>query len=476
MSRGDVTPAAESREGRDASAGARVLRGLAIVAILAGVSVVSIAVALRLAPAQTVRTFGQTIEVGATSFAPSISGPGEVVLFGRTLPTQVEFVGPVRPRLVLTDISVNEQVAGLLEPGSREGSAAVGEQLARGWRRYFVWEMGIAALVAFVLLGAIAGWRRYGPRKTAITVAGGLGFVVVANLGVIMITAFTAPAVLRDIGSLNELVGREEIRPIARLPEDPIPRLQAVVIGDSVAAGLGGPPPAEPTEQDLACRRSTIAFAETLARVNDWEVENVACSGASIAEGILGPQSVAGRTVPPQLSTVTRATHAEVVVVNVGANDVNWSVLVRICAASDVCDDRGQTAYFQRLLDRFARDYYELLRHLAALPGDPLILVHRYYLPFDPEQDCLEPYGLTGDKLDVLSTRLETLNETIAAGARSFGFTTVQPNFTGHDLCSDQSYVQGFEDPAPLHPNARGHLAIALADERALLTSERSSV
>ena len=54
-------------------------------------------------------------------------------------------------------------------------------------------------------------------------------------------------------------------------------------------------------------------------------------------------------------------------------------------------------------------------------------------------------------------------------GAQTFGYQTVQPDFSGHELCTSSSYVQGPSDPAPLHPNARGQLVIALADERALL-------
>ena len=59
--------------------------------------------------------------------------------------------------------------------------------------------------------------------------------------------------------------------------------------------------------------------------------------------------------------------------------------------------------------------------------------------------------------------------QVLASGAETFGYRSVQPDFGGHELCTDQSYVQGPDDPAPLHPNARGHLVIALADERALL-------
>jgi hypothetical protein len=103
------------------------------------------------------------------------------------------------------------------------------------------------------------------------------------------------------------------------------------------------------------------------------------------------------------------------------------------------------------------------------MPGEPLILINQYYAPFDPALDCLVSIGLTAEKIGVLLDRLDTLNDVIANGARTFGYLTAKPDFTGHELCTNQSYVQGETDPAPLHPNARGQLAIALADERALL-------
>jgi hypothetical protein len=69
----------------------------------------------------------------------------------------------------------------------------------------------------------------------------------------------------------------------------------------------------------------------------------------------------------------------------------------------------------------------------------------------------------------VLLNRLTTFNNVLAAGAASFGFDAVAPSFAGHELCTPESFVQGPGDNAPLHPNAAGELAIALADERALL-------
>jgi lysophospholipase L1-like esterase len=450
-----------------------VLRALATVAALLVVAAVSIAIGLLVTPARSVEVLGQRVAVGAAPPTLSLAGPGEVVLFGRRIPTEVEFVGPVRPRLVLTDITIDAQVTGAFAPPGRAAArTAVGEALADGWRRYFVLESVVVGLAALLLVGAIAGWRRTDGRRTAIAIVVGVMLVEVVNVGAIMVTAFTAPDTLRGVGSLTELVGREELRPVPPAPGPDAPGVQAIVLGDSVAAGLGGPPLPEATGADEACERSASSFARTLARVNVWNVLNLACSGATIDAGILGPQYAGGRRLPPQLAVAKRVDDAEVWIVNVGANDLDWSTLVSLCGAADACDDRAQTAFFQRSLDDFTQDYYELLRQLAGVPGDPLVVINRYYAPFDPTLDCLGPVGLTSEKLEVLLGRLEALNAVLGSGAATFGHPSVQPDFTGHELCTDASYVQGVDDDAPLHPNARGQLVIALAVERALLEAD----
>lgn len=448
----------------------RVLRALLVVGTLFVVSAAAIAFALQVTPERSISALGQTIEVGATAPTFSTSGPGEIVLFGRSLPTQVDFVGPVRPRLVLADISIDAQVADAFAPPGRAAAAsALGDALAGGWRRYFMWEIGFAALGAVLLLGAIAGWRGFDWKRTAVTVIGGVLFVEAVNLGAIMVTAFTAPDILSGVASVSELVGRDEVRPLPIAEGPTQDDVQAVVLGDSTSAGLGGPPLADASPEDEACERSSFAFAVTLARVNEWNVDNLGCSGATIERGILGPQFAGDRWIPPQLGVAKRAVAAEVVIISIGANDLRWSTLVRLCGASDTCDDRALTAFFQRSLDDFTQDYYELLRQLAALPGDPLVLINQYYVPFDTEVGCLASSGLTSEKVGVLLDRLDTLNTVLANGAETFGHSAIKPDFSGHGLCTDQSYVQGPDDPAPLHPNARGHLVIALAVERALL-------
>src|SRR3954447_18066419 len=448
----------------------RLLRVVAAAGVLVLVAVASIAFALRVTPERTVHAFGQAVSVGTAPPSWHLRGPGQAVLFGQTIPTQVDFVGPVRPQLTLTDISLNEQVAGLFSPGPRASVAeTLGSALATGWRWYFATEIAFVALAAIVVLGAIAGWRRYHGKKTVMVIAGGVLFVEAVNLGLIGVTAFTAPGILRDVRSLDSVVGQTQMAPVAVAPGPPLTGVQAIVLGDSTAAGLGGPPHAGATANDTACETRSLAFAHVLSRVNEWNVGNLACSGATIPDGIIGPQSEGGRTMRPQLAVAKRAPNAEAVIVSVGANDLQWNTLIRLCAAADSCDNRAITAYFQRRLSTFTSDYLGLLSQLGALPGNPTIVINQYYAPFASSQDCLASLGLSADKVDSLLQALQALNDVPANGAQTFGYQTVQPDFTGHELCTDQSYVQGPTYPAPLHPNARGQLVIALADERALL-------
>jgi lysophospholipase L1-like esterase len=450
--------------------GRGIVRALVGLATIAVITVASIAFGLRITPLQSVSALGQTVGVGVTSPTASLRGPGEVDLFGQPLPTQARFVGPVRPRLVLTDITLNQQVAGLFSPDTQAGSAlALGEQLASGWKRYFAWEITFVAVGALLLLGMIAGWRRHrwSWKKTLVTVLGGLLVVEAVNVGLILLTASTASSVLNDVHSLGELVGRSEQPALAAAPGPPLPGVQAIVMGDSTAAGLGGAPLPNPSPDDEACGRSADAYGVLLGRVNRWNIKNLACSGATIRSGLLGSQTTADRSLPPQLAVAKRAVNAKAVVIGVGANDLNWGPMIRLCAVSVACDDRASTVFFQRQLSLFARDYYELLRQIAGLPDDPKVVINLYYAPFAVDATCLT--GLTPAKIGVLLDRLGALNAVLADGAKTFGYLSVKPDFTGHGLCMGQPYVQGLGDAAPFHPNGTGQLVIALADERALL-------
>jgi hypothetical protein len=108
------------------------------------------------------------------------------------------------------------------------------------------------------------------------------------------------------------------------------------------------------------------------------------------------------------------------------------------------------------------------LSRLAALPAHPQVIINRYYDPFGSQPGCLGQAGLSAANLQVLTSRLNTLNDVLAKGAAQFGFSSPQPDFAGHQLCTPQPYVQRLDAAAPFHPTVLGQLAIALADQAAV--------
>src|SRR5215472_13096935 len=102
---------------------------LALAAGIALVAAVSIAVALLVTPLQQVSLAGQTVGVGAAAPTLSVSGPGELDLFGQRLPTILQFAGPVRPRLALTRITLGRQLATAFSPRGQSPAGAIGSAL-----------------------------------------------------------------------------------------------------------------------------------------------------------------------------------------------------------------------------------------------------------------------------------------------------------------------------------------------------------
>jgi lysophospholipase L1-like esterase len=451
---------------------ARVLAAVAV--ILA--AVVAAVVALEVTPMQTVTVAGQVIKVGA---APRLgfSGPGEVDLFGQGLPTAVSIPGPVQPRLQLSQITLNSQLANFVTGHSpSHAGLALRTGLVAGWEHYFAWETAAAALAALILAGAVAGWRRLGGKATGLLLIVVLVATTALNLGAVALTANGARNALRHVSSLNQLVGSEDVStPPAQPSPQPVPGIQEVVLGDSTAAGAGLPILAHPSAADGACGRSSESYALDLAGVNGWRALNLACDSATIANGLLGPQSQGGLQIPAQITSLNQIRDPTVVIVSVGADDLQWSAILQYCAVTPQCDSQASNAYFQQKLAQFSTSYLQLLIQLGSLPGHPRVIINRYYDPFGSDLSCITQRGLTAAKVKIIQTWLTALNETLAKGAAQFGFLSPQPSFDGHTLCSPLSYVQGLGDPAPFHPTAEGEFAIALTDEVALASQARVS-
>jgi hypothetical protein len=434
-----------------------VVIGLAVVIPLA-----SIEVSLLISPAQNVEAGGQSLQLSAGP-AASASGPGTLELFGQSIPTTQQFSGPVRPRLLWAEVThYGELLTALRDPGH------LGQALRDGWSGYFVRELLIAVLAAAILAALSLALLR---RRWQLILAGiALAGVVAGGLDALAInSAAQGLQQLSQVRTLDQLVGRAPLAIDPASRRSPSTTASTVVIGDSTAAGAGNPPIVHATPEDTACRRSQDSYAADIAAVNNSTVVNLACTNASIEEGLFGPEAINGVLVPSQLARLEAMTGVKTVIVSIGANEMHWTQLMELCLVSPQCNDSASAAWFAQALDNFTIDYYDLLQRLATLPGSPRVIVNEYYDPLPAQPVCTGEPEITASKAMVLLSRLTTFNTVLADGAASFGFEAVDPSFAGHELCTQQSFVQGLDDAAPLHPNAAGEIAIALADEEALL-------
>ncbi len=435
------------------------------VCLAAVIPLASIEASLLIAPAQHIEAAGQSLALSAGPSA-STSGPGTLELFGQSIPTTQQFSGPIRPRLLWAEVThYDELLLALRQPQH------LGQDLRNGWSAYFIRELLITVLIAAVL--AALGLALLRARWQLIVAGLALSAVVAGGVDALAISsAAQGLQQLSQVRTLDQLVGRAPLAVDPTSHRAPSPAISTVVIGDSTAAGAGNPPVARASREDTACRRSRDSYAADIAGVNSSTVVNLACTNASIEQGLFGPEAINGTLVPSQLARLETMPGVKTVIVSIGANEMHWAQLMELCLVAPQCDDTASAAWFSQALDSFTIDYYDLLQRLAALPRLPRVIINEYYDPLAAQPVCPRLPAITAAKSAVLTSRLTTFNTVLADGAASFGFDAVAPSFAGHELCTQQSFVQGLNDGAPLHPNAAGEIAIALADEQALLNPE----
>ena len=441
----------------------QIARVLAVTLWLAlVVPLASIEISLLVSPSQNVEAGGQSLALSAGP-AASTSGPGTLELFGQSIPTTQQFSGPIRPRLLWAEVTHYDQLLLALKQPEH-----LGQDLRGGWSAYFARQLVIAVLVAAALAALSFALLRRGWQEFVAGIA-----VALLVAGVVDAVAINSAAQglqqLSQVRTLDQLVGRSPLAVDTTPHRAPNATATTVVIGDSTAAGAGNPQVPHATEEDSACRRSRDSYAADIAAVNDSTVVNLACTNASIENGLFAAEVINGALIPSQLARLEAMNGVKTVIVSIGANEMHWTQLMELCLVAPQCDDTASAAWFAQALDSFTIDYYDLLQRLASLPGLPRVIVNEYYDPLPVNPDCAGQPAITAAKSAVLLNRLTTFNTVLSDGAASFGFDAVAPNFAGHELCTPQSFVQGPADSAPLHPTAAGEIAIALADEQALL-------
>jgi lysophospholipase L1-like esterase len=467
-------------------------------------ALLSLLLAVMITPPVPVTVLGQDVLVGAVKPSGSlgVSGPGIAELFGEgSVETVAVFDGPLRPRIVWQRFNRDAAAGAFIESttagdGFRLDTATIGGELAHGWTSYLIRLVavaGVLGVLAYLLVGAAIGivrgarWRQQWAQSLIGPLVLSSSLAMCVTLAAAGLTVVSGREQLAGVVTLADLTGSSALVPPPSPASSPRGDVEVAVIGDSTAAGVGNAPLREPTDADIACARSRDAYARVLQAAIGRAVENLACGSATIPAGLLGSQARRPVSPAPQVGVLKSITSLRVVIVSVGANDIGWSDLLRYCYALSRCDDRVTRQLSENRLDTFRLHYAQLLQQLAELPTHPAVIVTGYYDPFGTRFDCPalrdptapevvpEGYGFgprptdtdpgvaERRKIDPMRSVLAELNSVLAQGAQAFGFASVLPSFEGHELCSDQPWVQGMSEAYPFHPRAAGELAIAAA-------------
>lgn len=296
-----------------------------------------------------------------------------------------------------------------------------------------------------------------------------------------------------------------------------------VALGDSVAAGEGIAynwtwnghkwvrPNDTPTwdtqsgQSNAGCHQDFDAYPHALRDSLGASLLDLACTGATTAEGVIGSEpGLSG----PQLGASEVGTQntaydnaaPDVVTLTVGADDLDFKDKVIACYTPNTnCGSDSDKAEVRRELAILATSLRVVLAQIQtrgqADGKIPIVALTQYYSPFPNSYDSrcvdIKPYWyatLSNDGMQYLEWGLGQLNDTIATAARSFPNVVLVPppaSFADHRWCSSDPWVYGASidgpdllhpkgrgNPAPFHPTPGGQAAIAtniaqyLADQR----------
>lgn len=266
--------------------------------------------------------------------------------------------------------------------------------------------------------------------------------------------------------------------PASSSAEDTAPRFGSyVALGDSFSAA-----PFVPTT-DLAegCFRSSGNFPALLAEDLGAELVDVSCSGADTGD-ITGRQVTAGGrgAVAPQLRAVSSDT--DLVTVSIGGNDSGlFGTLTRECTTSvsrgASCEDRllGELGDPATDLEAIEKSVTRTLEQVSRKAPEATVVLVGYLRLSNPDLDC-PGFPLAPGDSDFLARVEAELNRALRGAARAADveFLDMRPASRGHEICSDEPWVNGrTTDQAralAYHPFVEGQQAVA--DEIAALLGE----
>ena len=269
------------------------------------------------------------------------------------------------------------------------------------------------------------------------------------------------------IVSLGLIVGA--VAPTAAYAQSNEQSVRYVALGDSVSAGAGLPSLSGPSQEDELCDRSSQAYPYQVAAALGTTVTQLACSGAKVDEGVYGEQTIKDTDISPQLNRAFENGTPDIITITVGANDARWVQAIRDCYiwhCGSKFDVFKEKAYRADLRAELGWTLYKINEMSNGHP--PRVLLSGYYSPFTT-LDCTGDSRITSSEQKWLRDQSAMLNQAIRSVVPYFSFAEYVPiDFSGHELCAEDPWIQGTSDTAPFHPTAEGQSAIARAFVNAL--------
>lgn len=234
-----------------------------------------------------------------------------------------------------------------------------------------------------------------------------------------------------------------------------------VALGSSFSAGLGL---GEHTSgSPTVCMRSINSYPQQLARMLDYSLMDMSCSGATIKNVWHGGQAFLG----PQIDAI--GPNTKLVTLTAGGNDVNY------------VGDLGMLAYRYRIdlikkfmgfrwnvedkeFSQLERDMTDVLKEITRRAPSASVVLVTYPTLLPPIGNCVQT-GISDEEAVLMRKVAKKFSEVQRAAALTANVILVEMEGVsiGHDICSQKPWVNGPSPTsgAPFHPTYLGAEGVA---------------
>lgn len=249
-----------------------------------------------------------------------------------------------------------------------------------------------------------------------------------------------------------------------------------IAMGSSFAAGPGIPTYYE--DPPTPCARSTGNYAHLLAGRLNLALTDVSCSGATTAH-LTGRRALPqGNSLPPQLDALTPDTR--LVTVTIGGNDILYISRLSAAGCNMLAAQNWDKEKCPPVPMPTEADYATLAASMDAIakeirrrsPEARLVFVdYLTILPATGDCEAARLFDFDAKDSREVALRLAAITANVAAD-NAADIVKASALSVDHNACSADPWMHGYpvwdKSGAPLHPNAKGMVAVADALEKLL--------